>query len=233
MGSEHRHRGYLRRGHPSAARRTPAARGRVHSIPGWGRDATRAVPREAGPSWEAAVPHPGPVRAARRWRSPRSTPARTPGRTPGRTRGGARPRPEADLAPCLGARDPPARREERREAAPSAAGEDAAAPLPRSSADDPRAVGLTLPSRARAPRSEEKQVMVSSSYALVRRAFGDSRTFREVRVIRKGALFRARARGRVRGVERPAAARPSWRPGRRRALPRATAGTRRARPWTS
>lgn len=233
MGSEHRHRGYLPRGHPSAARRTPAARGRVHSIPGWGRDATRAVPREAGPSWEAAVPHPGPVRSARRWRSPRSTPARTPGRTPGRTRGGARPRPEADLAPCLGARDPPARREERREAAPSAAGEDAAAPLPRSSADDPRAVGLTLPSRARAPRSEEKQVMVSSSYAhcVARTETRAPKT--KSASSGRAQHFSGRGPRSSWGVERPAAARPSWRPGRRRALPRATAGTRRARPWTS
>jgi len=40
--------------------------------------------------------------------------------------------------------------------------------------------------------------MVSSSYALVRRAFGDSRTFDEVRVIRKGAaLFKGAGRGRV------------------------------------
>ena len=185
MGSEHRHRGCLRRGHPSAARRTPAARGRVHPIPGWGRDATRAVPREAGPSWEAAVPHPGPVRSARRWRSPRSTPARTPGRTPGRTRGGARPRPEADLAPCLGARDPPARREERREAAPSAAGEVAAALLPRSSADDPREVGLTLPSRARAPRSEERR-FPSSDCTVARSGLREER-FRGERALFRGA----------------------------------------------
>ena len=78
----------------------------------------------------------------------------------------ARPRTEADPVPCLGAQaeeagDPPARREERREAAPYAAEEVAEARLHRSSADDPRAVGLHLPSRARAPRSEEKPVVVS------------------------------------------------------------------------
>ena len=138
--------------------------------------------------------------------------------------------------PCAvsGCTRPPARREERREAAPSAAGGDAAAPLPRSSADDPRAVGLTLPSRARAPRSEGE---AGDGFFFVRSRASrgrDSRHLDFVRVIYgKGALFRARARGRVRGVERPAAARPSWRPGRPRALRARDNRDAAPRPWTS